>query len=125
MKTLSFQSISLVVGLALGVMVLLSVAAPTTTTAELLVGGWFAGPECNPCIGVNEDGNDCTEGEDEITGDPYGCEDDETLLDICLVGGPVGGANHCQIKDANTPCTQPDGADPICAEVHEGKCEPL
>jgi len=109
MKTSNLSRITLLCGLALGIMVLWAAAAPSATGEDSLIGGdWY--PET--------EGYCCSHDVPDQCKNYSGCEDwDTTEIIVCV---PNDNGTGIAWGNGETPC---DYGDPSCTECEECDCE--
>ena len=116
MKAFSIPRISLVCGLALGLMVLWAGAAPKSMTATSFIGGWTPGGDC--C--EDEDQEPCSNGEYQgedagcVGGDTWVCIEDENGEMECET---VPNSNECRSSEQT-----PEGWDWVCDDTLDTLC---
>ena len=99
MKTLTFSRLTLLIGLALGVMVLWFAATPIATGADSLLGGETG--ECCDCCDTATREVDCgSNGTGDCTDIYYGCDYESYGDGDCVIGEGAGARNcfsdaHC------------------------------
>lgn len=126
MKVMRFSQVSLLVGLALGVAVLWTGAAPVATGADSLIGGWYPSTDCPRCTGTDASSSEsnCPSGYTypgyPPEGEYLGCSGGD--LTICLVGGT--GSKCCGPDLSGGPiCNDNNGqGSQICNTIHDATC---
>jgi hypothetical protein len=111
MKALSFRRVSLVIGLAVGIMVLWVAAAPSAIGADSFIGGWVPYSGC--CNGSDVEA--CSDGEDG--GGNHPCDGGDT--NVCLVSTPY----QCQGTGCPQLCWWRGFGTDICTTTHDSECE--
>lgn len=118
MKALSFRRVSLVIGLAVGIMAFWAAAAPIATDAHSLIGGWGPSSGCPTCYGTIylSPLTDCVNAEYE--GESMQCTGGTAT--ICDSGG--SGPKCCGADD-NIPCSGNQQSHPLCFTTHDAECD--
>lgn len=106
MKTLTFSRLTLVIGLALGVMVLWFAATPVATGADSLLGG--TGDCCGCCDSATRSVDCGSNGTGDCTSKYKGCDYVSEGAGDCVIGEGIGAKNcfsdaHCYNFD-NDAC---------------------
>lgn len=111
MKALSFSRISLVIGLAVGIMVLWSAATPSAMGADSLIGGWYPMTGCPECYDTGSE--PCPYGQYWPGGPSMYCSTGGNMQ-TCIAGT---GSGNCGADDG-FPC----GGNEDCESIANGKC---
>ena len=106
MKTSNLSRITLLCGLALGIMVLWAGASPIAEGADLLIGGWSPYSGCKCC--------DTTEWDDCYNG-PWYCAHES--FEILILGTSGGGE-----PESDRPACRTSGNDAGCFNMHHSCC---